>query len=310
MSYVTTKTLTREEWLAMRKHSIGASDVAVLLNLNPHKTAYQLWEEKILSSPLAEVDNDAVHFGNKLEDTVAQEYAERTGRKVIRDNKIRVHPECEFFTCNLDRIILPANGEGRGVLECKTAASYTVRSWDTEVPPMYYTQVQAQLAITGYKWGALALLVDGRSFTSFEIERDDKFAGQLLAIVSDFWTDHVMARVPPPAVVADYARMESAKDAVVEAGEDVLAAYQQLLRVRADIKQLEGNQEQLENTIKMALGTAETLASNGTILATWKTAKPSTVFDAKKFRAEHAVMAAEYETTKPGNRRLLIKGEK
>lgn len=296
-----------EDWLALRKHSVGASDVATLLHLNPYKTIYQLWEEKIAEAPLAQIDNDATHFGNKLEETVAQEYAERSGRKILRDNKIRVHPDCEFLTCNLDRVILPMNGEGRGVLECKTSLSQVVRNWDAEIPPMYYTQVQTQLAITGWKWGVLALLVDGRTFSTFDIERDDKFITSVLAIVNSFWFDYVIPKLPPPAVVADYTRMSSNEGMIVEANEAAVAAHQQLVRVKSDIKLLEENQEQLENTIKMALGTAEAIVIGNTTLATWKTAKASVAFDAKKFKADHPDMAAQYEITKPGSRRFLLK---
>ena len=296
-----------EEWLALRKHSVGASEVATLLHLNPYKTIYQLWEEKIAEAPLEQVQNEATHFGNKLEETVAQEYAERSGRKILRDNKIRIHPECEFLTCNLDRVILPLNGEGRGVLECKTASGHAEKSWDMEIPPMYYTQVQAQLAVTGWKWGVLALLVDGRNFKTFDIERDDKFIASLVAIVNSFWHDYVIPQLPPPAVVEDYTRMASHEGMIIEANEAVVAAHQQLVRVKADIKLLEENQEQLENTIKMALGTAETIMSGNKTLATWKTAKASVAFDAKKFEADHPDMAAQYKITKPGSRRFLLK---
>jgi len=298
-----------EEWLALRKRSIGASEVAVLLGLNPYKTTYQLWEEKILDGPLEQIHNDAIDFGNKLEEIVAQTYAERAQRKVIRDNKIRVHPEIDFFTCNLDRVILPIDGEGRGVLECKTASGFASGSWESEVPPMYYTQVQAQLAITGYKWGALALLVDGRKFKSFEIERDEKFIRSLVQIVSDFWNENVLAKVPPPAQVSDYERMSSNVGEVAHADESVVAAYSQLVQVKADIASMEINKDQLEEKIKLAIGTAETIEYNGVALATWKTSKPSAGFDIAGFKAavNRPDLESKFVTEKPGTRRFLLK---
>ncbi len=302
--------LSYDQWRELRKQSVGASDVAVLLGLNPYKTAYQLWEEKILPGPPPEEENDAIHFGRKLEETVAQEYAERSGRKILRDNRIRIHPECDFFTCNLDRVILPANGEGRGVLECKTASGFAVKSWEAEIPPMYYTQVQAQLAITGYTWGVLALLVDGRKYAQFAIERDDKFIRSLIAIVDDFWRTNVLAKVPPPAVVSDYERVMSQEGLIVNAAPEVVSAWTQLLRVRKDKKELEGNEEQLENAIKLAIGTGEVLMDGARTLATWKSAKPSKKIDTKKLQAENPAIAAQYEITVPGSRRLLIKEAK
>jgi len=307
MPHISKLEMTREEWLALRKHSVGASDVACLLGLNPYKTAYKLWEEKVLPGPPEEIHNDAVEFGNKLEWVVAETFAERSGRKVINDNKVRIHPELDFFTCNLDRVILPQNGEGRGVLECKTASGFASGSWEAEIPPMYYTQVQAQLAITGYTWGALALLVDGRKFKSFDISRDDVFIRSLVQIVHDFWTDHVLAKTPPPAVLSDFERIGSKVGEVAEADESVYAAWQQLVRVKADLAVMEQNKDQLEEKIKLAIGTAEVIEHEGIAIATWKTSKASMAIDTKRLQQEMPDVAKKYEYEKPGTRRFLLK---
>lgn len=43
---VKTNTLSRDEWLEVRKHGIGSSDAAAALGLNPYKSQLELWMEK------------------------------------------------------------------------------------------------------------------------------------------------------------------------------------------------------------------------------------------------------------------------
>ena len=43
---VKTKELPRENWLAIRKQSIGSSDAAAAVGLNPYKSRLELWLEK------------------------------------------------------------------------------------------------------------------------------------------------------------------------------------------------------------------------------------------------------------------------
>jgi hypothetical protein len=42
-------------------------------------------------------------------------------------------------------------------------------------------------------------------------------------------------------------------------------------------------------------------------IATWKTAKPSMVFDKDAFRCAHAQLYSQFEIERPGSRRLLLK---
>ena len=43
---VSTKTMSREEWLRVRKQGIGASDAAAAVGLNPYQSPLELWMVK------------------------------------------------------------------------------------------------------------------------------------------------------------------------------------------------------------------------------------------------------------------------
>ncbi len=66
----------RENWLKERKTYVGGSDIGSIIGVNKYKTILDIYMDK-RSETLDEIDNDAIYWGNTLEDVVAQEYAKR-----------------------------------------------------------------------------------------------------------------------------------------------------------------------------------------------------------------------------------------
>ncbi len=79
---VSTKDMSREEWLAVRNQGIGSSDSAAVVGLSPYKSPLELWMEKTgRKAPDDLSDNEAVFWGSTLEPVIAQVYGEKTGAK-------------------------------------------------------------------------------------------------------------------------------------------------------------------------------------------------------------------------------------
>ncbi len=93
-----------------RKAGIGGSDVAAILGLSPWKSAHMLYLEKRGEWEEPEKDSEVIHFGNVLEDVVANEYARR--------KKCRRH--C-CFSC------------GRGLSAMRQDAAHVASSTDKTV---------------------------------------------------------------------------------------------------------------------------------------------------------------------------------
>lgn len=72
---------SHEEWLEDRRRSIGGSDAAALVGMNPCVTPYMLWADKTGKLP-PKNDNEAMRQGRDLEAYVAQRFTEKTGKKV------------------------------------------------------------------------------------------------------------------------------------------------------------------------------------------------------------------------------------
>lgn len=203
----------RRAWLQERRHGIGASDVSIILGLNPWRSPLALFTEKLgLDNPEgADVEmSDAQKWGLRLENAIAQGFGEETGRHVFADDPyaIRRHPELPWMMATLDRgqqitdgCELPADfplAVGTvGALELKTTAFMKAEEWEDEPPIYYQVQLQAQMFVTGLEWGSLAVLIGGQRFRYKDMQRNDRFITYMVQKCQEFW-QHVQAGVPPP----------------------------------------------------------------------------------------------------------------
>jgi len=173
---------------------LGGSDFGSLYSLKPYGCARQLWYQKRGEKPdyPQEVSGPMLR-GTAMESTVAALYVAATGRKVTH-RKSYPRKSREWLRGSPDRRISPlGNGDerdkrGPGILECKTAGQWQFAKFRNEgLPETYVLQIQHYLALTGYKWGAFAILwADNWSFVHFEIERDDALIESMLVAGEKF----------------------------------------------------------------------------------------------------------------------------
>lgn len=303
----------RAEWLEHRKHGIGSSEVATILGLNPWETPYQLWRRKKgLDAPKDETF--AMKAGHYLEDAVSQFWADATGREVIKSSAgdwLIVNSERDFLRASPDRTFwipgLPKSNENKGILECKT----TQMPIDADdLPKHWFCQVQYLLGVSELTQGSLAWLCSGREFGYKDIAFVQDFYDWMIEEVERFWVDNILGDIEPAAtsvadVVTKYARHTEGK--IIEASDEMLAAYTRLKKVREEIARAEAEKEELEAKIKIGFGDAEAISCGGQTLATWKVSRDSAKFDSKAFCQAHPDLAQEFTKTIPGTRRFILK---
>ncbi len=175
--------MSREEWLSHRRKTIGGSEAACILGLNPWVSPYSVWAEKLGKLPEKD-DNEAMRQGRDLEHYVAERFSEETGKKVRRENNILINPDYPFAHANVDRMIV---GEDAG-LECKTTSSLNLKNFKNGAfPDTYYVQCVHYMMVTGCKRWYLAVLVLNKAFMVFEIERDEAEIEALARSEEEFW---------------------------------------------------------------------------------------------------------------------------
>jgi putative phage-type endonuclease len=278
------------------------------LGLSKWKTPFELYLEKTGQIELEEIDNDAIYFGNALEDFVAKEFERRTGKKVRRKNQMLQHDEHEFMMANLDRVIVGENA----LLEVKTTSAYNAKEWENgETPANYLVQVNHYLAVTGYEKAYICVLIGGQKFVWNEIHRDEDLINMIIAAEKDFWENHILANNPPAldgssaAEKFIKARFEKAeKGKIVDLKHEHNYTIQKIMEFKKLRDDFDKEIKALENILKMDIGEAEAGMVDGFII-NWKNVSSNRV-DSKLLKSQFPEIAEQ--VTKPSiSRRFEIK---
>lgn len=312
---VKTNTLSRDEWLEVRKHGIGSSDAAAAVGLNPYKSQLQLWMEKTgrdadLPQPDPDDTTSPVYWGTLLEPIVAASYTKQTGRRVRKVNAVLQHPERPWMLANIDREVIGA-GDVQ-ILECKTAGEFGARLWKDGVPEYVQLQVQHQLAVTGKQAADVAVLICGQQLQVHRIQRDDDLIAKLMMLQGRFW-HYVTSDTPPPVDGSDSAatalqclyprdngdRLDFSQDSQMS------ALFTDLQDARFQLDKYKKLEERYKQKIQQAMGNASH-ATFETGSVSWKRSKDSTALDTKRLLADSPELLAQYSLTRAGSRRFLI----
>ena len=165
---VSTLNLSKKDWLRYRKCGITGTDAGAILGLNPYRSAFQVYHDKI-SDTIENMDNEAIRQGRALEDYVAQRFSEETGFKVRRANAIYQSEEHPLLLADFDRLIV---GQKAG-LECKTVSPFSADKWaDGKIPAHYLAQVDHYLAVSGFDCWYIAALIFGKELVIHKIISD------------------------------------------------------------------------------------------------------------------------------------------
>lgn len=247
----------RERWLEERRGGIGSSDASTVMGVNPWKTPLQLYAEKLGLEEDAGA-SEAAYWGTKIEPLVLARFADETGRKVLKAGALLRSKLRPWQLCTLDGVQVAEDDRGPGVVEAKCTS--LVERWDDGVPAYVTVQVQHQLAVTGYNWGSVAVLFNGREFFWKDFERDEEMIAEMIKIESDFW-QRVSLLEPPDPLASDDDRRIIAKlfpedidpSPVVLPGEfidlDERRSY-----LKDEIKTAEAEVVGIENRLRMAIG--------------------------------------------------------
>ena len=252
---VSTLNLSKEEWLRYRKCGITGTDAGAILGLNPYRSAFQVYHDKI-SDTVENIDNEAMRQGRDLEEYVAQRFTEATGLKVRRANAIYQSEEHPLLLADFDRLIV---GQKAG-LECKTVSPFSADKWaDGKIPAHYMTQVNHYLAVSGFDCWYIAALIFGKELVIHKIISDKAVLDNLIAEEEHFWKYNVMPEIPPAPTGSEgdtqqinqmYANTDKDKTADLNPVRGLLDKRQEL---SDQIEQLEQEKTAIEQQVKLKM---------------------------------------------------------
>jgi putative phage-type endonuclease len=266
----------RSEFLSERKTGIGGSDAAIILGLSPYKSPLELAEEKLGLSPPFE-GNRFTEAGNRLEDVIAQWYADERGCKVARANQTFRLKEHDFIMAHIDRRVL----NERKLLECKSADKWTLHNWGEpgtdEVPDAYFIQVQHYLLFPNWDYADLAALIGGNDLRIYPIIPDGELQAMILEAEIAFWKILERGDLPDPIRESDANRLWKHDNGErIYADYAVMEWHEELKRNLASRKELDAKIDDLKTKIKSFMQEYTVLCDpEGKKLHTWKVQKTS-----------------------------------
>lgn len=291
-----------------RRSGIGASEVApiVLGQDRFGRTAVDVYSAKVLDP--REFSTQAMSRGHFLEGGVLAWYEHETGETVGGRQAHCESPEHPWLFATPDGL-LPDR-----VVEAKTARFRD--GWGEpgtdEIPLEYLIQTHAQMLCSGLRLADVPVLFGGLDFALYRVEFDAELAAMIVRDTGAFWSEHVVPRVAPIPRTGSDCEMLYRRDngALQVATPAIETACRELAPLRTEISRMEAQEAALLDSIKAAMGEAAVLvAGDGSKLATWKSNKDSTKFDAARFRTEHPDLYSQFQKVAPGARvfRLNVK---
>ena len=328
--------MTHDQWLDARSTGIGGSDLASIYNESPWTSAYTLWAEKSGRVPRENTTNDAMEWGNLLEDVVAQRFATECDAAVVKWPvmlRSLTHP---FMLANLDFLLVEPDDQFKpgtvtlwtgstppptwhSILEIKTTGIVGRGSADqwraNHVPRGYELQGLHYSAVTGCDAVVFACLVAGEGLVVRGRLYGDNEIRDAIDRETAFWES--VKTGTEPALDGTTSTSETigkmfprhVEGVTVEADDflmDTLADYR---AAKERQKALDEEVQRLRSQLELALGEAEAMTHEGQTLFTYKATKDSETFDAKAFKEAHPDLAAKFVKPKPGYRVLRLKGE-
>lgn len=305
---VSTRTMTKEEWLTWRRKGIGGSDAAVACGLSRYKSPVELWMDKTAQLDPEPLSSESAYWGTLLEPLIRAEFSHRTNLQIKHNHQILQHPQYSFMLANLDGITDDPM-HGKCIFEAKTTNAFNSADWQDHVPEEYQLQVQHYLAVTNFSRAYVAVLIGGNQFKWYFIERDEDLITMLIKLEKRFW-HHVETRTPPPMDGSEassellsrlYPKGNKAKIAL---SEEALPLITQFEEASQEEKAAEERKNEAANKLKAFLGENET-GSVGDRVVTWKSIN-SERLNTKLLKDEQPEIYAKYLSS-GSYRRFIIK---
>lgn len=278
----------RDQWLALRKSGIGASEAAILLGESRWKSAPRLFAEKTGRLPDEDMTLERLEWGLRHEPTILAAYASPryAWRKAERAGELlrsHAHP---WALATLDAWCVHPK-HGRIPLELKTNEVYRADEWEFGAPPEYVWQLQHQMLVTDTPCASIACLLGVHRLVWCDVERDEVSIRRLVRAGEEFWSQVQRDEVPDGpldgALVAalwpkDDGRGVDLDGAFIDLDSERLALLETKRVAEARLKEI-------DDAIKTAIGPATRGVLPG--------GRVSFSFKAQE-RAEHVVKASSF----------------
>lgn len=254
--------MTKEEWLEVRRKSIGGSDAGAIMGLNKWASPLTVYLDKKGLNSFA--GNISTERGSWLEAPIREKARAELGIFIEEVPYMFFSDEYPFMSANIDGVIYIQEPkeiagitlQGLGGHEIKTSQRGEGFSND-EVPDSYFAQVQHYMAVIGLQFFILsAYLIEKNELRHYVIKRDEYFISRLIETEKDFWEKFVQKDImPAPSgideendLIIDMFEGDTTELILDDEAESLCAEY---LLLNEQIKDLETRKKQVSTSVKL-----------------------------------------------------------
>ena len=253
-------------------------------------------------------DVEAVQMGHVMQPVIGRLASNKLKLNLKDADYVMTHPKEKWLRSHFDFI----SEDGKTLVEAKNYDKANRNKFDETaniIPSADMAQLIHESACHGIDRVVLAVLFGGNEFQTFDFTITPDQRELLVKDMAVFW-GHVQSGVPLPPETVAQARLMYATDSgtSVTATQQVETVAAQLKGIKQNIKQLEEHEEQLTKALMGFMTShAEIIRMDGSVVATWKTAKSSMKFNPTLFQQAMPDIYKQFITEMPGSRRFLIK---
>lgn len=270
----------------------------------------EVYAEKIgAKEPEDLSDKEVVQMGLVMQEPIMREYARRKQINFKDADYALYHPQHSFLASHFDYI----SEDGKTLYEVKNLGVHQRKKYgddgSDDVDLGYRVQCLHEATVHRIESVVLVVCFGGQEIVGFP----QTFSADMMEIhikeMAEFW-GRIQSRMFDPETMGDAARLvyrkDSGKDAI--ASQQVEAACMQLKAIKQRIKDLEAEEETLQNSLQGYMMDASQLVSfDGSVLATWKASKPSKRFSPDLLKSAMPDVYEKFIVEQPGSRRFLVK---
>lgn len=115
-------------------------------------------------------------------------------RKARRVNAYLVNSDYPYLSCSLDYFAQKGTPSLEGVIkdngfpvECKTLNGYYAKQWEGGIPEYHIVQANQQMIITETDYAEIPVLIDGRQFIIYPVNRNEPLCTMIIEKGKEFW---------------------------------------------------------------------------------------------------------------------------
>ena len=294
-----------------RRSYLGGPDAAAILGADPWRTSLDVIAHKRGDAPDKE-PNWPMKCGLVLEGLLLDDYAERTGLRVVKQPGFISHPRHPWAGGHIDGEVPTVPR----IIECKTTQSD--EGWGDEgteiVPDRVFIQSAWYMAIRDVAECDVVVLIRNRDRFEYRLHRDLTFESYLFATCEEFWQRYVVGDETPPLDGSEsthhYLEREFPRhgSAIVPGDAAAIDAARELRQAREMERAAKERASELEARLKVTIGAAAGIDCGALGRITWKRSADAMRLDVKALKAdlEAAALVKRHTVPTPGARRFVV----